>query len=82
MSRMMAGVGDALMGDQEAEGSEGQPTLSTEDRLQQAYTQIVQMHAQQDQLSQELAALRAGGPNQGRPGWPLYRPDPDRFSLP
>ncbi len=67
----------------EAGGLGEVPAPTAEERLQQAHDQITQMHAQQNQLQQELDVLRKGkGVNQGRLSWPPYCPNRDRFSIP
>ncbi len=64
---MIAGAGDENMGG--AGGSGEAPVPTDQDRLQQAYIQIMQMCTEQKQLMQELKGLRKGKePNQGRPG--------------
>ncbi|PBK85140.1 hypothetical protein ARMGADRAFT_1036625 [Armillaria gallica] len=57
-SRLFMGASNKQMG----EGSGGAvPEPTTEERLQQAHNQITQMHAQQDQLMEELAKIKKEG---------------------
>ncbi len=51
-----------------------------EDRVNQLMQQMVNLRGENTQLRNEVQDLRQG--NQGRPGTPPYRPDPDFYSIP
>ncbi len=67
MSQLVAGAGEEM--EQGGLGQAFEPTM--EERLQQAYDQIVQMHTQQEQLRKELDKMKKGkAPDRGRPPLP------------